>query len=498
LNYSQKISGLIFLAIISLFNNSINGTTMNIKLTSHSSKQSKISSDINVDILTKETLEGFKYKKILDSAGFKAEQDSICFLHEKASLVCGIEDNSADSVRSALSVAIKALKNANYKSVSIDVDAQNLKAVVEGIILGGYEYTNYKSEPKKQTLKNINLVCKDIKKLQSAFEEAVIVAEATCFTRDIVNTIPEDLHPETFAKLAKELAKENKLECDILGEEKLKKEKMGAMLAVGRASRHESQLIHLTYKPKKKAKKVISLVGKGLTYDSGGLSLKPSTSMVTMKMDKAGACAVLGMIKAASELKLDIEVHAFVGAVENMIGGDAYKPDDVLKTRSGKTVEVRNTDAEGRLVLCDVLDYAQDKVKADYIFDFATLTGACMVALGQYTTGIMGHSNTLKHHFFEAANNSGELVGSLPFNRHLKKLLKSEIGDISNVASKPYGGAITAGLFLDNFIKEENKDKWLHFDIAGSAYTESPWDCNVYGGTGAGVRLMSSFFKNLI
>ncbi|MEJ2372706.1 MAG: leucyl aminopeptidase, partial [Sulfurimonas sp.] len=374
---------------------------------------------------------------------------------------------------------------------------KSIKAIVEGLILGGYEFNRYKSEPKKHTLKRIDLKCRDIKALMKDFEDAVIVAEATCFTRDIVNTIPEDIHPETLAELARDLAKENKLECTILGEKALKKEKCGAMLAVGRASRHESQLIHLTYKPKKKAKKVITLVGKGLTYDSGGLSLKPGTSMVTMKMDKAGACAVLGIIKAISELKLDVEVHAFVGAVENMIGGDAYKPDDVLVSRSGKTIEVRNTDAEGRLVLVDVLDYAQEKVKADYIFDFATLTGACMVALGQYTTGVMGNSHALKHALYDAANNSGELIGSLPFNKHLKKQLKSEIADICNISNKPYGGAITAGLFLDNFIKEENKDKWLHFDIAGSAYTESPWDVNTYGATGAGVRLMSEFIKSL-
>jgi len=219
--------------------------------------------------------------------------------------------------------------------------------------------------------------------------------------------------------------------------------------------------------------------------------------MVTMKMDKAGACAVLGIIKAASEMKLDVEINAFIGAVENMIGGDAYKPDDVLVSRSGKTIEVRNTDAEGRLVLADVLDYAQDKVKADYLFDFATLTGACMVALGQYTTGVMGHSSRLKHSLSKSATNAGELTSSLPFNKHLKKQIKSEIADICNISNKPYGGAITAGLFLDAFIKEENKEKWLHFDIAGSAYTESPWDVNVYGGTGAGVRFMSEFLKSL-
>jgi leucyl aminopeptidase len=268
------------------------------------------------------------------------------------------------------------------------------------------------------------------------------------------------------------------------------------MLAVGRASCHDTKLLHLAYKPKN-PKKIVSLIGKGLTYDSGGLSLKPATSMVTMKMDKAGACAVLGIIKAISELKLDIEVHAFVGAVENMIGGNAYKPDDVLTSRKGDTIEVRNTDAEGRLVLADVLDYAQEKVKADYLFDFATLTGACMVALGQYTTGVMGHSNRLRHDISKASSRAGELTASLPFNKHLKKQLKSEIADICNISNKPYGGAITAGLFLDNFIKEENKNKWLHFDIAGSAYTETPWDVNVYGGTGAGVRFMSEFLKSM-
>ena len=457
-----------------------------------------IKSDIKVEFLDKNTLKEHKRYKKLKKAGFVAEQDSICFLHEKGILACGIEDNNTDNIRSVVSVAIKTLKNANYKSVSFDVNNKNIKAIVEGVVLGGYEFNRYKSKPKKSKLKDIYLACGDINEVKEKFNEAIIIADATNFTRDIVNTIPEDLNPPSFATLARKLAKENGLACEILGEKQLKKEKMEAMLAVGRASRHDSKLIHLTYKPKKKAKKVVTLVGKGLTYDSGGLSLKPAASMVTMKMDKAGGCAVLGMMKVVSELKLDVEVHAFIGAVENMIGGDAYKPDDVLVSRSGTTIEVRNTDAEGRLVLCDVLDYAQDKVKSDYIFDFATLTGACMVALGQYTTGVMGHSTKLKHDFMmRAAMDSGELLGHLPFNRHLKKLLKSGIADISNVSSKPYVGAITAGLFLDRFIKEENKDKWMHFDIAGSAYTDSPWDCNVYGGTGAGVRFMSNFLKNI-
>ncbi len=467
---------------------------MKIELIKHSGE--KVKSELSVEFVTTQALKSHEERKSLEKAGFKAEQDAMCFFYEKNKLFCGVEDETSDNLRSSCGVAIKAMKLTSYKSATFGVNEENIKAIIEGVVLGGYEFNQYKTDAKKSKLKNVYLICEDVKKLSAAFEEAIIVADATCYTRDLVNQTPEDLNPPVFAKLAEKLAKENNLLCEILGEKELKKEKMESMLAVGRASRHESQLIHLTYKPKN-AKQTLSLIGKGLTYDSGGLSLKPATSMVTMKMDKAGGCAVLGMIKAISELKLDIEVHAFIGAVENMIGGDAYKPDDVLLSRSGKTIEVRNTDAEGRLVLADVLDYAQEKVKADYMFDFATLTGACLAALGQYTTGVMGHSSKLKHEISKSATLSGELAASLPFNNHLKKLLKSSIADMSNISSSPYGGAITAALFLDKFIKEENKDKWLHFDIAGSAYTETPWDCNVYGGTGAGVRLISEFAKNM-
>jgi leucyl aminopeptidase len=450
-----------------------------------------------IKLVTSESLEVDAQSELLAKAGFEAKQDSSCFLHEKGILFCGVESYESDDVRASVVSAIKALKASNYVDAQILLDdAKLVDAVVDGIVLGGYEFNTYKSEPKELSLKDVFVIyCgEDFEDAKMKFEKALIIANATNFTRDIVNQAPQELNPETFAALAKKLSDDNDLECEILDEDALKEEGMNAMLAVGRASIHQSRLIHLAYKPKN-AKKIISLVGKGLTYDSGGLSLKPSTSMVTMKMDKAGACSVLGIIKALSELKVDAEVHVFIGAVENMIGSNAYKPDDVLVSKSGTTIEVRNTDAEGRLVLADVLTYAQENVDADLIFDFATLTGACMVALGQYTTGIMGHSLKLKHDILRAVSASGELAGTLPFNKHLKKLLKSEIADISNVSSKPYGGAITAGLFLDKFIKDENKDKWLHFDIAGSAYTESPWDCNVYGGTGAGVRFMSRYLS---
>ncbi|OHE11666.1 MAG: leucyl aminopeptidase [Sulfurimonas sp. RIFOXYD12_FULL_36_11] len=470
---------------------------MNIKLLNK--ELDEVSSDVTVIFLKKDELTENEHVDILQKAGFKAEQDTTCFLYEKGLLFCGVDSKKSDDLRSACACAMKTLKTSNFTSAKMEVISKStIGALVEGVILGGYEFNEYKSEPKKSEFKEVILASNDIDfgNLESIFNEALIVADATNFTRDIVNRAPQEINPQTLSHAAQKLANENSLECKILQEDDLAKENMGAMLAVGRASVHGSTLIHLAYKPTN-PKKTITLVGKGLTYDSGGLSLKDATSMVTMKMDKAGACAVLGIIKAVSELKLDIEVHAFIGAVENMVGGNAYKPDDVLVSRSKTTIEVRNTDAEGRLVLADVLDYAQDKVKADYIFDFATLTGACMIALGQYTTGLMGHSHKLKHDISKAGSDAGEMISSLPFNRHLKKLLKSEIADISNTASKPYGGAITAGMFLDKFIKDENKNKWMHFDIAGTAYTETPWDCNVYGATGAGVRLMCEFLKDI-
>jgi leucyl aminopeptidase len=463
-----------------------------------------IDAELSVAFLTKEALESHPHKVTLAKAGFKAEQDQVCTLHEHAAVVCGIESQSPEALRSAASAAVRTVMGYEYASAKVSAfDIPSICPIVEGFLLGGYRFEAYKSEPKPVAFETLIFSADtpddkslDIEEAQKAVDDALLVAEATNFTRDLVNTTPDDMTPQILSIVAQDLADANDLECSVLDEQALEEQGMNAMLMVGRASEHQPRMVHLAYKPENPVKK-ISIIGKGLTYDSGGLSLKPSTSMVTMKMDKAGACAVLGILKAVSELKLPIEVNGFIGAAENMVSGSAYKPDDVLKAKNGKTIEVRNTDAEGRLVLADVLCYAQENVEADYLFDFATLTGACMVALGPYTTGIMGHNNALKHKVFDAADASGELVGTLPFNSHLKKLIKSEIADVCNIGSKPYGGAITAALFLDHFITEEMKDKWMHFDIAGPAYTESSWDCNPHGGTGAGVRLCVSFLQNL-
>ncbi|MDD5406135.1 MAG: leucyl aminopeptidase [Sulfurovaceae bacterium] len=446
-------------------------------------------------------------KELLEKISFKAEQDEVFHLVEKQRLYVGVSSLDTGLLRSASAAAIRSIfgKSA-YKHLSMapceNLDEHSIQAICEGILLGNYCFTRYKSKPIISNLEKVTIYLKDCSNpaekeaIQNAINNADIIANATNFSRDIVNTTPDDCYPEILAQIANELCKNSALECNILKIKELEQQKMNAILAVARASRHDPCVIHLMHKPTN-PKYVVTLVGKGLTYDSGGLSLKPSASMVNMKSDKSGAAAVLGIMKAIGELDLPIEVHGFIGAVENMIGGDAYKPDDVLYAKNGKTIEVRNTDAEGRLVLADVLSYAQQEVNADYIYDFATLTGACIVALGAYTIGIMGNSDAPKTLLKNASIPSGEIVTELHFNRFLKKLIKSEIADISNVSSSPYGGAITAGLFLSEFIEEENKDKWTHLDIAGPAFVEHTWGENPHGGSGAGVRLMVNLLQNL-
>ena len=448
-----------------------------------------------------------KDSKILKKLGFKGESDEVAFSPETDTIYASSDSFESDDIRCAVSNAVQCTKKYNYKSAKIGLYTKksptaNARALVEGIVLGAYTFDKYKSKKEPLTLKNIKISTEDYSdksfnsdSIKNAIDEAIIIAEATNSAKDIVNTAPKEMTPKKLAAFAKNMAKEiESLNCFIGDENFLEKEKMGAFLAVSRASSEKPRLIHLSYKPKD-AKKRFVFVGKGLTYDSGGLSLKPSEHMVTMKSDKSGAAAAINIIRAAALLKLPFEVHSIIGAAENMIGGDAYKPDDVLIARNKKSIEVRNTDAEGRLVLADCLDFAQD-LKPDYLVDLATLTGACVVALGEYSTGIMGNSEELKKSMQLSATKSGELTGILPFNKYLKKLLKSSVADISNISSSRYGGALTAGIFLDNFIKDEYKDSWLHLDIAGPAYVEKPWGYNQYGASGAGVRMCVYWLKD--
>jgi len=459
-----------------------------------------INADLTLEFITLQQLINHPQKEILAMAGFNAEQEQFCTLHEQRLMVCGMSEITDELFRSTMAKAITSAMGYGYGSLKLSQCGEaHFKALIEGIVLGSHRCDEYKSEPKPTTLKEVIFSHddSDSENLNALLNRTLIIAKATNFVRDLVNQTPYDMTPQGMAVTAEEIAKSNHLECNILDVNGLHEEKMEAMVAVGRASINPPRLIHLAYKPKN-PKKVITLVGKGLTYDSGGLSLKAAASMVTMKMDKAGGCAVMGIIKAVSELGLDIEVHAFVGAVENMIGGNAYKPDDVLIAKNGTTIEVRNTDAEGRLVLADLLGYAQQEVEADYIIDLATLTGACIVGVGEYTSGVMGNNELLINTILYAANkSSGEYATKLAFNRYLAKTLKSEVADISNISNTRYGGAITAGMFLSEFITKENKEKWAHIDIAGPAFIEHAWGENPSGASGAGVRMMTRFIEDL-
>jgi len=465
-------------------------------------KLNEIEADVEIVFVIDKNLEHrwVKDKELLEELGFKGEVEEVAFLPEKRRVYVGAKLEH-DEIRIAAAKAVKALKGKGFKSAKAGVYIQNcpitnIKAFVEGVILGKYEFDRYKSKKEEHHLKEIYLANEEyenkpftLENAKKSIVEAQKVAKSVNFVRDLVNTPPNEIYPEKLAEIAEEVAKEEGLECVVLDEKEILKEGMEAFYAVGKASVHKPRLIHLTYRPENPKAKVV-FVGKGLTYDSGGLSLKPSEHMVTMKADKSGACAALGIIKTAKKLNIPVEIHAILGAAENMIDGNAYKPDDILKAKNGKTIEVKNTDAEGRLVLADCLCYAQEKVKElDYIIDIATLTGACVVALGEYTSGVMGESEKLKESILKAAEASGELAGTLPFNRYLPKLLKSEQADISNISSSRYGGAITAALFLKEFIEEKNLKRWIHLDIAGPAYVQKEWGYNPYGASGAGVRL---------
>jgi len=483
---------------------------MNFNITATPIKE--IKADLEIIIVIDGNLKhhSVKDRKLLKKAGFSGSQDEVCHLVEKKRLYVGAKHLRGAAIRPAVATAIRSLigKKA-YKTVKISTYVSHprcsasIRAMVEGLILGSYTFSKYKSKKSKSHVKTVEISLEGyepheitIKTAARAVHNGKIVATATNYTRNIVNTPPDDFYPESMVQKAKKLAKKLGLECTVLKPKELKKEKMETLLAVARASRHEPRVIHLSHKPKN-PKKVITLVGKGLTYDSGGLSLKPGDYMVTMKADKSGASAVIGIMKAVAELGLPIEVHGFLGMVENMIGGDAYKPDDILKAKNGKSIEVRNTDAEGRLVLADVLCYAQQEVKADYLFDFATLTGACVVGVGHYTSGVMGFNDDLKEMIKKQAKIAGELVTPLDFNDYLKKTIKSDIADVCNISNTRYGGAITAGHFLSEFIDEEHKEKWAHIDIAGPAFVEHVWGENPHGASGAGVRMMLRLIEKL-
>ena len=370
-----------------------------------------------------------------------------------------------------------------------------VQAVVEGLELGGYQYTELKSTATASELARVVLVGPGGKRAQDAVTRGQVIAGAVAMARDLVNEPGGSLTPDEFAKRARAEAAAAGFEAEVWDEKKIRAEKLGGLLGVNRGSALPPRLLVLRLTPDKPLA-ALALVGKGITFDSGGLSIKTGDGMIGMKGDMGGGAAVLGAFRALAQLGSKVALIGYVPLTDNMTGGDATRVGDVLTIRNGKTVEVLNTDAEGRLILADGLSLASEQAP-DAIVDLATLTGACMVALGDRTAGLMGNHRGWIDQVRGAADAVGEPVWPLPLPTHLRSKLDSDIADLRNISSGRYGGALTAGLFLREFVGEGIP--WSHLDIAGPSDSSEIDGEIVKGGTGFGVRtlvhLASSFTK---
>ncbi len=359
--------------------------------------------------------------------------------------------------------------------------------IVTAAIVGAIGQDLLKAEPGHFALKQASVLVAagQEAEAQAGADRGRIIGESINLTRELINLPPQQIYPESFAERAHAVAAELGLKCDVLDRDQLVAERMGSLLAVAQGSERPPRVVAIEYRGGAADAPMTALVGKGVTFDSGGLSIKPTDGMLTMKCDMAGAATVLGAIAAIARLKLPVNVTAYMGLVENMISGAAYKLGDILKARNGVTIEVQNTDAEGRLVINDVMSYAVDR-GADRLIDLATLTGACVVALGEDVTGVFTNNQQWCDSVLAAAKRAGELVWQLPMFDLYNELLKSDVADVRNIGGR-WGGAITAAKFLEKFVAEK---PWVHLDIAGPAFASSNKAHREGGATGHMLRTL--------
>lgn len=351
-----------------------------------------------------------------------------------------------------------------------------------GLITGEYAFDKYKSKKSPKTIKEVYLNTDN----QKSVDKGVKIAEATSFARNLSNEPAQFITPETLSEYAKNL---DGIETKVYDKEEIEKMGMTAYLAVGQGSINPPKFIHMHYKPEN-PKKTIAIIGKGITFDSGGMDLKPPASMLTMRDDMSGAACIIAVMSLLNEFKPDVEVHGIVAACENMISGKAYKPGDIITAKNGKTIEVENTDAEGRITLADALCYACELDNVEEIIDIATLTGACMVALGYQCAGLLGNNKELMDKIQKTAETQGERFWQLPMYPEYFEMLKSDVADMKNTGGR-WGGASSAGTFLQEFVKPEIK--WAHLDIAGTAFLDKPHKDLIKGATGIGVRTIINY-----
>jgi leucyl aminopeptidase len=400
---------------------------------------------------------------------------------------------TGEQVRRAAGAAARALSGTSRAVTTLS--RIDLAAAAEGAALGGYAFTAYRSQNGDGPLGRMDLSVSSTHAASARQElaRATAVAEAVAAARDLVNTPPNDLYPASFAERAVALAEQAGLRTEVLGAKALRREGYGGILGVGGGSSRPPRLVRLHYTPAAPRAKV-ALVGKGITFDTGGISIKPAAKMDEMTMDMAGAAAVVVTAVLAARLELPVEVIATVPMAENMPSGTAYRPGDVLTMYGGKTVEVLNTDAEGRLILADALVRATQDAP-DYLIDTATLTGAQIVALGSRTPGIMG-TPEFRDRVTTISQEVGENGWAMPLPDHLRSELDSKLADIANVASHRWGGMLIAGVFLSEFVADGTP--WAHLDVAGPAYnTGSPWGYTGKGGTGVPVRTLAAVLADI-
>jgi len=396
----------------------------------------------------------------------------------------GAEKFDVGAAHRAAGSAAKHLAGKQRDKVAFCFDgwtAEQTEAGISGAMVGCQGQDLYRAKKDRHPIGEVIWVGDD-----AAVSSGQVLGNAMNLTRRLVNEPPQEIYPETFAEEANKVAAATGLDIEIWDERKLADERCGSLLAVARGSVRPPRLVILRYNGGPADQKPLSLVGKGVTFDSGGLSLKPSEGMSTMKLDMAGAASVLGAMQAIAELKLPINAIGLVGLVENLVSGDCYKLGDVLTARTGKTIEVLNTDAEGRLVLADVLAVAVDEGAAK-IIDLATLTGACVVALGMDVVGLMTNDQDWCDTIAEAAETCGERAWQLPMFPEFAGQIKSDVADIKNIGAGRWGGAITAAKFLEEFVGDV---PWTHIDIAGPAFAEKPKPWVDGGGSGAMVRTL--------
>ena len=402
------------------------------------------------------------------------------------------EDPAVVNEALAAGAAARSLTGTSSAVFAFPAVADDLvQAICEGIALGAYAYTAYKSKP-KDALAKATLLVTDAKSsgALAGVETAAAVVTAQNWARDLVNMPPLDLNPASFADIVRKRMSGTKVKVDIMDEKALAKAECGGLIGVGRGSARPPRLVTLTYKPAK-ATKHISIVGKGITFDSGGLCIKPANGMATMKCDMAGAAAVAAFLEAVAALELPVAVTGYLCLAENMTGADAQRPGDVIRMHDGTTVEIDNTDAEGRLVMADGLCYATEE-EPDLIIDIATLTGAAVLALGNRTAAIVGNNDEVRDELIAASERVDEHMWPMPLLEHLRPSIDSEVADLKHTGER-MGGLITAAMFLKEFVGEKNGEQidWIHMDIAAPAFNEgSPYGVNPKGGTGFAVRTL--------